>query len=126
MFKTGEFNFFLQFKFGNCGLFPQFSTTLLKRLKKGEMSLIFTDKKDRPPARPPTARPPTRPTTHSPNNSPAQQTHQPDHPPAQPPTRPTNPPARPNFKSVVHFLLEDFRWWVSILGMMGDHPVDVG
>ena len=48
MSKTGEFNFFLQFKFGNCGLFPQFSTTLLKRLKKGEMSLIFTDKKGRP------------------------------------------------------------------------------
>ena len=26
-----------------------------------------------------------------------------------------------NFKSVVLFLLVDFGWWVTILGMVGDH-----
>ena len=28
--------------------------------------------------------------------------------------------------SVVHFILVDFNfgWWVTILGMVGDHPVD--
>ena len=30
----------------------------------------------------------------------------------------------PNFKSVVLFLLVDFGWWVTILGMVVDHPVD--
>ena len=32
----------------------------------------------------------------------------------------------PNFKSVVLFLLKDFGWWVTILGMVGDHPGDGG
>ena len=32
----------------------------------------------------------------------------------------------PNFKSVVLFPLEDFGWWVTILGMVGDHPWDGG
>ena len=29
-----------------------------------------------------------------------------------------------NFESVVLFLLVDFGWWVTILGMVGDHPKD--
>ena len=28
----------------------------------------------------------------------------------------------PNSKSVVHFLMVDFGWLVTILGMVGDHP----
>ena len=28
----------------------------------------------------------------------------------------------PNSKSVVHFLMVDFGWLVTILGMAGDHP----
>ena len=34
----------------------------------------------------------------------------------------------PNSKSVVHFILVDFnfRWWVTILGMLGDNPGDCG
>ena len=34
--------------------------------------------------------------------------------------------ATPNFKSVVLFLLVDFGWLVTILGMVGDHPGDGG
>ena len=30
--------------------------------------------------------------------------------------------ATPNFKSVVLFLLVDFGWLVTILGMVADHP----
>ena len=30
----------------------------------------------------------------------------------------------PNFKSVIHFLLVYFEWWVTILGNVGDHPGD--
>ena len=32
----------------------------------------------------------------------------------------------PNSKSVVQFLLVYFEWWSTILGMVGDHPVDGG
>ena len=32
----------------------------------------------------------------------------------------------PNFMSVVLFFLVDFGWWVTILGMVGDHPGDGG
>ena len=32
----------------------------------------------------------------------------------------------PNSNSVVHYLLVDFGWRVTILGMVGDHPVDGG
>ena len=32
----------------------------------------------------------------------------------------------PNSKSVVHFSLVYFVWWVPLLGMLGDHPGDVG
>ena len=32
----------------------------------------------------------------------------------------------PNSKSVVHFLMVDFGWLVTILGMVGDHPGDDG
>ena len=32
----------------------------------------------------------------------------------------------PNLKSVVHFLLVDFEGWVTIIGMVGDHPGDGG
>ena len=32
----------------------------------------------------------------------------------------------PNSKSVVHFLMVDFGWLVTILGMVGDHPGDGG
>ena len=32
----------------------------------------------------------------------------------------------PNSKSVVHFLLVDFGWWVTILGMVGDPLGDGG
>ena len=31
-----------------------------------------------------------------------------------------------NSKSVVHFLLVDFSWWVIIHGKVGDHPWDGG
>ena len=31
-----------------------------------------------------------------------------------------------NPKSIVNFLLVDFEWWVTILGMVGDHPWDGG
>ena len=31
-----------------------------------------------------------------------------------------------NSKSLVHFVLVDFRWWVPILGMVSDHPCDGG
>ena len=30
----------------------------------------------------------------------------------------------PNFYSVVHFLLVDFEWWMTIIGMVGDHSWD--
>ena len=33
-------------------------------------------------------------------------------------------PYVPNLKFVVHFLLVDFGWCVTILGMVGDHPGD--
>ena len=32
----------------------------------------------------------------------------------------------PNSKSVVHFLMVDFGWLVTILGVVGDHPGDGG
>ena len=32
----------------------------------------------------------------------------------------------PNFNSVVHFLLVDFGWWRTILGLVGDHYGDGG
>ena len=32
----------------------------------------------------------------------------------------------PNSKSVVHFLMVDFGWLVTILGMVGNHPGDGG
>ena len=32
----------------------------------------------------------------------------------------------PNSKSLVHFILVDFRWWVPSLGMVSDHPCDGG
>ena len=31
-----------------------------------------------------------------------------------------------NSKSLVHFILVDFRWWVPSLGMVSDHPCDGG
>ena len=44
----------------HCGLFPQFSTTLLKKSEKGEMSLKFMDKKrDHTPDHLPNHPPPT-------------------------------------------------------------------
>ena len=34
----------------------------------------------------------------------------------------------PNSMSVLHFILVDFNfgWWLTILGMVGDHPGDRG
>ena len=30
----------------------------------------------------------------------------------------------PQSKAVVHFILVDFGWWLTILGMVDDHPGD--